>query len=198
MRLPIITSIGRLARLEISRVARRRLRQAALITASVGGDEFFLTTLVRVDDETGTLMLESAKSSKHVARVLEKQRLLCNTTLDKIKIQFVCTDLEVAVCDGQDAFKAALPAELLRLQRREYFRVATPIVSPVKCTFSIPKNGGMSAVELSLIDISCGGIAALTPQDLFTPELGASYDCTLHLPRWGAAAHAGYRRAMPS
>ena len=39
---------------------------------------------------------------------------------------------------------------------------------------------------MSLVDISCGGIAVLTPPELFTPELGANYDCALHLP--GSAA----------
>jgi c-di-GMP-binding flagellar brake protein YcgR len=43
-----------------------------------------------------------------------------------------------------------------------------------------------ASVELSLIDISCGGIAVLTPPELFRPELGACYDCTIHLP--GATA----------
>jgi c-di-GMP-binding flagellar brake protein YcgR len=174
------------SRLEISQILRAVMRHTALITASVSGDDFFLTSLVGVDDEAGYLMLECERNGKHVERVLGKQRLLCNTTLDKIKIQFVCTGIEIAVCDGRDAFRAALPQELLRLQRREYFRMATPIVTPVKCTVSIPQSGARSTVELSLIDVSCGGIAMLTPPNLFTPELGAYYDCTIHLP--GTAA----------
>ncbi len=174
------------SRLEISQILRAVMRHAALITASVGGEDFFLTSLVRVDDEAGYLMLECDRNGKHMERVLAKQRLLCSTTLDKIKIQFVCTDIETATCDGRDAFRAALPQELLRLQRREYFRVPTPIIAPVKCTISIPQSDARATVELSLIDISCGGIAVLTPHELFTPELGAYYDCTIHMP--GAAA----------
>jgi c-di-GMP-binding flagellar brake protein YcgR len=171
------------SRLEISQILRAIMRNAGLITASVGGGgDFFLTSIVKVDDEAGYLMLECERQGKHVGRVLGKQHLLCSTSLDKIKIQFVCEGIEVAQCDGRDAFKAPLPDELLRLQRREYFRMSTPIANPVKCTLSLPHNETRATVELSLIDISCGGMAVMTPHELFTPELGATYDCVLHLP----------------
>jgi len=174
------------SRLGITQILHAIMRHAGLITASVGGEDFFLTSIVNIDDEAGYLMLECERNGRHVERILARQRLLCNTTLDKIKIQFVCEDISLAVCDGRDTFRAGLPQDLLRLQRREYFRMATPIVTPVKCTISIPGSDMRSTVELSLIDISCGGIAVLTPAELFTPELGAFYDCTIHLP--GAAA----------
>ena len=174
------------SRLEISQILRAIMRHAGLITASIGGEDFFLTSIVRVDDEAGYLMLECERRGKHVEEVLSKQHLLCSTSLDKIKIQFVCEGFELAVCDGRDAYKTPLPQELLRLQRREYFRMPTPVAHPVKCTISLPRDDSHATIELSLIDISCGGIAVLTPQELFTPELGASYDCVLHLP--GTAA----------
>lgn len=172
--------------LEISQILHAIMRHSGLITATVGGDEFFLTSIVRIDDDAGYLMLECERDGRHAERVLRRQRLLCSTTLDKIKIQFVCQGIELERCDGFDVFKAALPQDLLRLQRRENFRMATPILSPTKCTLSVPHDDKRKTVDLSLIDISCGGIAALTPPELFTPELGATYECALHLP--GSAA----------
>jgi c-di-GMP-binding flagellar brake protein YcgR len=172
--------------LEISQILHAIMRQAGLITAAVDGDDFFLTSIVSIDDDAGYLMLECDRNGRHVERILRKQRLLCGTTLDKIKIQFVCERIEIELCDGRNAFKAALPQDLLRLQRREYFRMSTPVTTPVKCNISIPQRDIRATVELSLIDISCGGIALLTPPELFTPQLGAHYDCTLHLP--GTAA----------
>jgi c-di-GMP-binding flagellar brake protein YcgR len=192
------------SRLEISQILRAIMRNAGLITASVdGGGDFFLTSIVRVDNEAGYLMLECERHGEYVERVLGKQHLLCSTTLDKIKIQFVCEGIELAVCDGRDAFKARLPQELLRLQRREYFRMATPIAKPVKCTLSLPDSDVRASVELSLIDISCGGLAALTPQEIFVPELGACYDCVLHLPgtaalRTQVQARNAYMMKLPS
>ncbi len=173
-------SVG--SRLEISQILRAIMRSNGLITASVGGDDFFLTSIVSIDDESGHLMLECDREGRHAQRVLAKQRLLCNTTLDKIKIQFVCQQIEMALCEGRDAFKAALPQDLVRLQRRENYRVPTPIAAPVKCTLTLPPGAPQATASLSLVDISCGGMAVVTPQDLFTPELGTVYECTLHLP----------------
>lgn len=174
------------SRLEISQILHAIMRHAGSITASVGGEDFFLTSIVKIDDEAGYLMLECDRNGRHVEHILRKQRLLCSTALDKIKIQFVCERIEIELCDGRDTFKAALPQDLLRLQRREYFRMSTPVTTPVKCNISIPHSDPRATVELRLTDISCGGISLLTPSELFTPELGAHYDCALHLP--GTAA----------
>ncbi len=174
------------SQLEISQILKGVMRHAGLITAAVGGDDFFLTTILAVDDEAGTLMLECQHDARHVARMLKRQRLLCNTTLDKVRIQFICDTLSLAMSNNQEALRTALPRDLIRLQRRENYRIATPIAKPVKCTISIPRGHSRASVDLNLLDISCGGISVLTPADLFTPELGACYDCAIHLP--GATA----------
>ena len=57
-----------------------------------------------------------------------------------------------------------------------------PITAPVKCTLSAVDGDAPAAVQLNLIDISCGGIAVLTPPEMFSPELGNHYACTIHLP----------------
>lgn len=169
------------SRLEIRQLLDAIARQSALITASVGGDDFFLTSIVAVDATADFLLLECGRQSEQAQRVLKKRRLLCSTSLDKIKIQFFCEHIEPAVFQGRDAFKAALPQELMRLQRREYFRAATPLATPVRCTISARPDDAASAVTLSLLDISCGGIAVLTPPALFAPDLGMQYACAIHL-----------------
>jgi c-di-GMP-binding flagellar brake protein YcgR len=174
------------SRLEINQILQALTRHAALITATIAGEDFFLTSIIKIDDNAGYLILEGERTGRDVGRIMNRQRLLCNTTLDKIKIQFVCEGLEIVDCDGRDAFKTPLPQDLRRLQRREAYRISTPITTPVKCTILVPRGDTHAAVELRLIDISCGGISVLLPPELFTPELGTHYDCTIHLP--GTAA----------
>jgi c-di-GMP-binding flagellar brake protein YcgR len=170
------------SRIEISQLLHAIMRQTTLITASVGNDDFFLTTIIAIDDEDGYLLFESGRQTEQAQRVLKKQRLLCSTSLDKVKIQFVCEDIEAVEYEGHAAFKCALPREMMRLQRREYYRMAIPMGAPVKCTLSAVDGDGTAAVQLNLLDISCGGIAMLTPPDMFSPELGTQYACTIHLP----------------
>ena len=170
------------SRLEISQLLHAIMRQPALITATVGGDDFFLTTIVAIDDDDEYLVLECGRHSEQAGRVLKKQRLLCGTSLDKIKIQFVCEEIEAVDYDGQPAFKARLPQEVVRLQRREYYRMAIPMTSPVKCTLSSTAGDAQATIELKLLDVSCGGIAVVTPPEIFSPEMGSHYTCTIHLP----------------
>jgi hypothetical protein len=82
------------------------------------------------------LLLECGHDPEVRNRVLDLQKLLCSTSLEKIKIQFSCRPAELAVHDGQEVFKTALPRELMRLQRREYYRMGTPANTPVKCTIT--------------------------------------------------------------
>jgi c-di-GMP-binding flagellar brake protein YcgR len=170
------------SRIEINQLLHGIMRQTALVTASVGNDDSFLTTIVAIDEDEECLLLERARQSDQAQRVLKKQRLLCSTSLDKVKIQFVCEEIEAVEYEGSPAFRSALPQEMMRLQRREYYRMAIPASAPVKCTLSAVDGDSSAVVQLNLLDISCGGFAVLTPPEMFSPELGAHYACTIQLP----------------
>ena len=172
------------SRLEITQILSAIMRQNALITASPGGDDFFLTSIVAIDDDNDVLTLECGRHQQQNLNALKKQRLLCSTALDKVKIQFLCEHIEIAGSEGEPLFKMPLPREMLRLQRREHFRMAIPMSTAVKCIVTAldAEQPQPANVELSLHDISCGGIAVITPPALFTPELGAKYNCVIGLP----------------
>ena len=172
------------SRLEIAQILNAIMRQNTLITASPGGDDFFLTSIVSVDDRTDCLMLECGRHQQQIQSALKKQRLMCSTSLDKVKIRFLCEGIEIAGSEREPLLKMPLPRELLRLQRREHFRIGTPMSGAVKCTITALDADQTQAgnVELNLHDISCGGIAVMTPPTLFTPELGTKYNCLIGLP----------------
>ena len=55
---------------------------------------------------------------------------------------------------------------LLRLQRREYFRLATPIANPIKLSTTIRRaDNSALQVSLSLLDISGGGVGLMVSTD---------------------------------
>lgn len=172
------------SRLEITQILSAIMRKGALITASPGGDDFFLTSIVAIDEHNDSLLLECGREQQENQKVLANQRLLCSTALDKIKIQFLCENIEIVGSDRELSFKMPLPSEMLRLQRREHFRMAIPMSSPVKCTISSldPAQPLPAKVELNVHDISGGGLAVVTPPELFTPELGVQYSCVIGLP----------------
>jgi c-di-GMP-binding flagellar brake protein YcgR len=95
--------------------------------------------------------------------LLAKQ-LLLTAAIDKVKVQFTLGKLSETQHAGLPAFSAALPDKLLRLQRRECFRLSTPITKPVKCIAMIKRaDGSTFLLEASLLDISGGGIGLMAP-----------------------------------
>jgi c-di-GMP-binding flagellar brake protein YcgR len=172
------------SRLEILQILAAIMRQGALVTASPGGNSFFLTAITAIDEDDGTLLLECGRQQEQIENVLKQQRLKCSTALDKVKIQFMCEGIEIVDTGRGLAFKMPLPQEMIRLQRREHFRIGIPMASPVKCAIFLPEPepAQPAKVELSVHDISGGGIAVITPPALFTPEIGAEYSCLISLP----------------
>lgn len=77
------------------------------------------------------------------------------------------------------------PKEVLRLQRRETFRVKTPITSRPVCL--IPLTDGDTKYEsLRVMNISLGGLAVMSyPRDLHLVEGTVLRDCYLDLPGVG-------------
>jgi c-di-GMP-binding flagellar brake protein YcgR len=169
------------SRLEITQILSAIMRQGALITASSGADQFFLTSIISIDEAKNLLFLECGREQQHYRDALKSQRLRCSTALDKVKIKFACEGIEL-VESGERALKMSLPRELIRLQRREHFRMAIPMSAAIKCSLSPLDQAQAAKVELAVHDISCGGMAILTPPAIFTPELGTKYNCVIALP----------------
>ena len=120
------------------------------------------------------------------SKALEARKLFCVTQLDKVKIQFILRGLERIETKGGPAFRAALPDSVLRLQRREYYRLATPIVRPLKCVMAFPpENGEPRMLEAHIGDISGGGLGVVSiPLDI-PIETGQQLGCRIDLPEVG-------------
>lgn len=172
------------SRLEILHILHAIMREATLVTVYVDANDFFLTSVLAIDDDAGYVYLERGRSRPPLSNVFKNRKLHFNTTLDRIKIRFTSTGIETVMHAGSEAYRIAVPEELARIQRREFYRVPTPMLAPLKCHLSSIEitEGARSYVELPVADISCGGVAVQSPPDLFTPELGAQYNCTLLLP----------------
>ena len=76
----------------------------------------------------------------------------------------------------------------MRLQRREYFRLSTPIAKPVKFVTTLKRpDGSALVVEASLLDISGGGVGLMASPALaaLLPRGGMLTECKMTLPDEG-------------
>ena len=145
--------------LEIAAVLDSLRKARSLLTAYFdGGKEFFLTCVVCVDEPGDRVVLDCGSDEATNERALQARLITFSASHQRIRIEFAAEALQRVVFEGREAFCMPLPETLLRLQRREYFRIDTPLSRPLRCV--VPARGPKaSAVEASILDISCGGVA---------------------------------------
>ena len=108
----------------------------------------------------------------------------CVTQLDRVRIQFSLRALQLTSSEGSAAFRAALPQRLLRLQRREFYRLQAPVTQSLTCTLPLRHtDGAVRNADLRVLDISGGGVAIAVPPADAVLEAGMELmDCQLKLP----------------
>ncbi len=143
---------------EIAFIMREAIEKKAMFTAYFNrGSEFILTALLTVLPGRGSFIFDCGSKDNANNKLLESDRVIFVTTLNGIKIQFVATDIREVQYKGSDALIAKLPRQLLRLQRREFFRLEIPGFAKINC--EIPDALNNTTTTLHIHDISLGGLS---------------------------------------
>lgn len=141
-----------------------------------GGSEVFITSILMVDDINNIVIIDSAQSQLANQRIVEAPRVSFEGLLDKIGIQFSSSSLQRTEFENRPALQFAIPASLIRLQRREYYRINTPLSTPIRALIHIHNGERLELAKLSLVDISCGGIAILDEKKVLDNTIGTIYE----------------------
>ncbi len=174
---------------EILAVLRSLIQKGAMITVHFDqGQSFLLTTMLALRPDNREFILDLGSNEEMNRKALLAGKLIFTTIIDKVKVQFSLSKLAQTQHEGRAAFLGTMPETLLRLQRREYFRLSTPIVTPVKLiTITRKPDNSALQVELPLLDVSGGGVGLMAPLNhaqLF--ERGDTLsDCKMMLPEEG-------------
>jgi len=114
-------------------------------------------------------------------------KLVFIATHEKVKIQFTLNRLRATVHGGRDALRGDVPDALLRLQRREYYRLTAPVANPLKCSIPVKlADGSQTLVATTVIDISGGGLAMMAPPEGVEFETDHLFEnCRIDLPDVG-------------
>ena len=170
------------SRAEVVALLRALEEGRVLVTAYFGEEEFLVTNVLAVDADRGKLVCGLGNVEAINRRLIASGEIVFVAILEQVKMQFWGTSAQRSRYLDADAFSVDLPQTVLRLQRREYFRVPTPQVRPVVCTVAAP--GSKSArVELQILEISVGGVGALVDPEKLRAERGMLLqDGELRLP----------------
>ncbi|MEG0820108.1 MAG: flagellar brake protein [Burkholderiaceae bacterium] len=173
---------------EVNALLRRLCEERVLVTVYCDGiDAFAVTNVLTVQAKLGSFLFDFASDEHANRRIGAARRLVLVGFVDQVKLQFA-TERAVAVMhEGQPAWAAPLPIKLLRLQRRDTFRMRTPRARPASVRVPQPQpDHPDQTLELRVADISIGGLRlALDPARGTLPDDRVIEDCELDLPGVG-------------
>lgn len=170
---------------EIAYILRGLMKSNALVTAYFNkGRDFAVTAVLKVDPDRRIAVLDGASSSELNERLLGSRSLKVESTQDGVKVQFEVARVEGVSFEGRLAFRIPFPDSLVKMQRRQYYRVQTPVLRPIKCEVPLADGGRL---ELPISDISLGGVCLVGEPAEPAWEIGQTLEnCRIALPDEGA------------
>lgn len=172
------------SKVEIVAILRDLLKAGELVTAYFNsGRDFVVTAVLEVDAERGFAVLDSGADPKQNERLLASGQISATTSQHGVRIQFKTGPVQAISFDGRPAFRVPVPDSLVKLQRREYYRMSTPLMRPVKC--ELPTADGTRA-QVVIADISVGGVCLMGEPEGLALEPGHILPgCRVLLPDMG-------------
>jgi len=174
------------ARREIIALLRSVQQHNQLVSMHINkGTEAVVTTVLHVDDANNAVIIDTAPSEDQVKRITASDNISFETVLDHIRILFFASAAQACMYEDLPALRIALPSNLIRLQRREFYRVPVPLSLAVRCAIQVPDELGtdMETVIMNLQNVSGGGIALMDDQKRLNNTPGFIYkDCRITLP----------------
>ena len=144
--------------------------------------QIVVTSVLAVNETRNTLILDSARGDALNQELMSGKGAEFVAQLDGVSISFATGPVTWCKYEGLPALRIALPTSLVRLQRREHFRVPMPIANPVKCI--VPSaDDDTDPITTHLVDIGCGGVAIAETGGRLGPETSRILpECRLLLP----------------
>ncbi|HEY4372989.1 MAG TPA: flagellar brake protein [Burkholderiales bacterium] len=172
------------SRREIINVIEETIASRGMVTVYFNqGEEHFVTNLLQLNPEFEELVFDAAPLALTNELITESRRTTFVSFLERIKIQFHTQRVEATFFEGKPALRTRLPESLMRLQRRNFFRVPAPIAKPLQC--HIPLTGG-STLQFSVRDLSVGGLGMIAGPASGEFKAGMVFhNCRIDLPGHG-------------
>ena len=148
------------------------LKNKCLLTVYFGdNDDSFITTLVEIDKKDNLLIFYHGPKEDLVEQLLNSQKITCKTEYLGIKVSFDAIKMEKIQHQGESAFAIPIPASLIWVEARDYFRVKTSLSKSSYCQLTLKDQ---KPINLTVYDISLAGFSMLTDSkevsNLMTPD----------------------------
>jgi c-di-GMP-binding flagellar brake protein YcgR len=158
---PIPNNFGKRNPLEIGVALKNLMNRGDFVAVQYRGGQL-VTRILDVDVGARQFVFDWGSMAEQNKALLASDKNLFTAQPDGVRLEF-WSGLPVAIeYEGRPAFIGAFPDVLYFMQRREYFRVSTPILDPFICR---GKFADGSEFDYEVHDISLGGVGVRTTDE---------------------------------
>ena len=171
----------------IQSILRAVMQRNILVALHFGhNDDYILTSILSIDPEFQKIIVDFGEAEKLSKVALDTKEVTFVTSQDQSKIQFTCVAIRKIRFEGRNAFSIDLPKSILHIKKRQYYQIIKPSHSTLKCIIPLPNEYTSNSTEITVHDISCGGITLIEQSSLVNFKCGATYkNCQIDLPGVG-------------
>jgi c-di-GMP-binding flagellar brake protein YcgR len=170
---------------EIIAVMRDIVTHRNRVALYFNDDNSMVLTLLLAVDETG-VWVEAAANPQDNRHIEHSSRIVFVSTHNQAKVQWVSTETSQCLFENSAAFFLPLPKKLLRLQRRDFYRLLTRDPNALTCLISATPERAHVHHEVTVMDISIGGVALVCEENSVDLQPGLKYqNCEIDLPDIG-------------
>jgi len=170
-------------RREILFQLRSLIRQNVRVSVTFDeGRQSFLTVLIDVSESADALYFDIGGSEETNRAFMKAERCLFAAVVEGIRLQFSTGKAVATTLNGEAVFAVVLPKSMLRLQRREAFRLQLPTGKPYNCRV---RRGSTQEKLLPINDISVGGLGIQVSDALAYEPMEVLENCWIDLRESG-------------
>ncbi|RKR36472.1 flagellar brake protein [Paraburkholderia sp. BL17N1] len=149
--------------LQIAVCLRQLMAGQDFVTIEFNGRQI-VTQILDVDSRNARFVFDAGSAADDNEALPAARQLTFRSLPGGIRTEFTAFDATPTQFDGLPAFEAPFPALIYYIQRREFFRVQTPVLDPYVASGQYADGGSF---RLELQDLSLGGIAVKTADERF-------------------------------
>lgn len=149
---------------EIVVTMRRLLAEETPVLISYGAEgEVVHSRVIAVSGDGRSMSLEWGPDDATSQHVLDAGTVSCQAELDNVRLHFA-VEPTLGRVQYLKAFAGKVPDLMMRVQRREYYRLLVEPCDGVACTVELRRpDGAVREAEVALVDLSGGGMSFKLP-----------------------------------
>lgn len=148
---------------QVSSYLKMLAKERCLISACFGDGEkdTFLTAIMKIDEKNQSILVDCGPKEYLNKRLLDSAIIKCSAEFQGIKVLFEGRRVKKAGSPSQPAFLIPIPKSIFWVQRRQFYRVKSPLSKESHCAISILDNetNEQNIINLSLYDLSVSGFS---------------------------------------